>query len=714
MEEDFQYYLNKGISEYSSGNYKNSIFFYDKAIKLNPESSLAYFSRGIAFYAIYQYEISILDFDKAILLNPNDALVYKTRGDAKTKTEKYKDALNDFNYAISLDSKKHLFYFSRGLVFYFLKEYKNAISDYSLSIKLNPDDSICYVNRGLALSDSGEYLNAIIDYNKALELNPRDSIGFHNRGHAFSKLEEYQKAIVDYNKAIFLKSDSALTYLNRGLIYNIIGKPLDAFLDFNTWLYLSYKQNKISRINNAINIYDDYPQNIQFILDNFEIDVENLLINPFEKILNKNQDLNLILFYVKSCKLFDDRKILTIYAVFQYYMGGCVPSYIMFDEVIDSIENYPLSNQELYYRAKCSNEIVINFEEDIIDCIDEAMLNDTTLEINNYYLGHLLLLHNDKDKAISFFKKAIKFLHAKIMVAFCTDNIEEKQKLITELNDVNLESLKIDEVFLINEKRKIEKINLENSFYNFECYDALINLKTYYGLQINIKNLSFRETFKLDDNTRNSILLGIYDLEIKNTINEIKNSFNETFEKGLTKSIDEIQLEFSEMKEKGQDIFKKIEYNIKNGKNVENELRTIIESYGIKSIKFYALILKYYYLKKKIDKETLFILTLFLIKTASNRKEKQLDAAKNETIKIGADTAKTLTGDICLKIIFGLIKSGTPKLFEYLDKSDEFDQLKSDYYEFKDNLLDFFKSEKNGMKKEVFEKKYKLENYFLE
>jgi tetratricopeptide (TPR) repeat protein len=56
----------------------------DRAIKLNPNDSIAYHSRGLAYRDIRDYERAIQDFDQAIKLNPEYILALNDRGIAST------------------------------------------------------------------------------------------------------------------------------------------------------------------------------------------------------------------------------------------------------------------------------------------------------------------------------------------------------------------------------------------------------------------------------------------------------------------------------------------------------------------------------------------------------------------------------------------------------------------------------------------------------
>lgn len=102
-----EYYLNQGLSYSDSGNYEQAIFYYDKAIKINPEYAMAYNNRGNVFYRMGEYERAIIDYNRAINLNPGFAEAFNNRAFAYYYICDYEKALSDANKAQGLGVKVH-------------------------------------------------------------------------------------------------------------------------------------------------------------------------------------------------------------------------------------------------------------------------------------------------------------------------------------------------------------------------------------------------------------------------------------------------------------------------------------------------------------------------------------------------------------------------------------------------------------------------------
>lgn len=252
---------NIGDIDYDSGNYKNAIKNYDKAISLIPSLTGIYYNRGIAKRMIDNLDGAIEDFNIAIDLGAsNKAYAYYDRG--LIKYHKLKDsqgALEDYSKAIELNPTEPDFYYSKAIAsddyeavqyltkaselspekaeIYFarairemnLQDYKSSIEDLSKFIEINPSDSEltiseAYSMRALAKTHLNDFNSALQDHNKAIELDPSYTKSFFDRGVLKDTLKDYDGAITDFSKMIELDSTNAESYYYRGMIKIKIGK----------------------------------------------------------------------------------------------------------------------------------------------------------------------------------------------------------------------------------------------------------------------------------------------------------------------------------------------------------------------------------------------------------------------------------------------------------------------------------------------------------
>lgn len=110
---------------YFEQSYLNAaIFCYNKAIKLDPNLTLAYVNRGKVYSKQGQLEKAIFDYNRAIETNSNNAEAYRLRG--FTYIEK-----GDLNQAIKIGSFFHpeSYYLDRAKLYLQIREYDKSWGD---------------------------------------------------------------------------------------------------------------------------------------------------------------------------------------------------------------------------------------------------------------------------------------------------------------------------------------------------------------------------------------------------------------------------------------------------------------------------------------------------------------------------------------------------------------------------------------------------------
>ncbi len=247
----------KGYNLGISGNYKEALNAFNKAIELNPQDAAAYSSRGLTYYFLGKYQQAIKAFNKAIQIDPQLDIAYNNRGITYAELGNYKQAINDFTKSIELNPQRANLYYNRGLAYHKLGNYQQAINDYTKAIQGDVIDKLIdrlqdtwvYSNRGLAYHKLGNHQQAINDFNKAIELDPQNAAAYSGRGNAYNDLGNYQQAINDFNKAIQLYPQFTIAYYERGLAYDKLGNYQQAIKDLQVAARLGLKDAQDLLIN---------------------------------------------------------------------------------------------------------------------------------------------------------------------------------------------------------------------------------------------------------------------------------------------------------------------------------------------------------------------------------------------------------------------------------------------------------------------------------
>lgn len=195
--------------------------------------------QGIELHQQGKHDRALLYFDRAIELRPEYSVAFYNRGNANSWLGKFQDAIDDYSMAIKHHSRNNFLfredvdaYINRGNAKSSLGDQHGAIEDFSIAIDLSPRNTRAYTNRAHCRNVLGDHEGAIIDCNRAIELDPKNALAFNNRGDARRGEGDHMEAITDYDKAIEYNPKLAEAFLNRGEVKRAEGDEEGAMGDF--------------------------------------------------------------------------------------------------------------------------------------------------------------------------------------------------------------------------------------------------------------------------------------------------------------------------------------------------------------------------------------------------------------------------------------------------------------------------------------------------
>jgi eukaryotic-like serine/threonine-protein kinase len=226
-----------------SNSIKQSLDFFNEAIKADPKFALAY--SGIA------------DSSLAMYASTKDAFW----------TQK---ALSAGQQALQLNDKLPEVHSTLGSVYRTTGKYSEAIAELRRSISLAPDSDEGYRRLGSTYIDNGQSEQGIQAFQKAIELNPYYWQNQNSLGDAYFQLGDYDKALAAFKRVTELEPDIATGYENIGNVYLSEGKYDECIPYFQRALKIEPFYTTYSNLGNAYFFLKQYPSAVQ----NFEKAVE--------------------------------------------------------------------------------------------------------------------------------------------------------------------------------------------------------------------------------------------------------------------------------------------------------------------------------------------------------------------------------------------------------------------------------------------------------
>lgn len=191
--------------------YDDAIEYYQKAIKLNPDSewtSIVCHALGAIYFEIKEnYEAAEATFNAGMILDPNNVDIQLSLGDMFMAQNDIDRAIKTYCDAISVDPLNFLTYAKAGLALWEKDYLEESVVAFHKSIEINPDFEIAKNNLGVVYLDGyGDPKESLGYFKSAIELNPNYTLAYFNLARAYqaigdkSSAAEYYQMTMDLNK----------------------------------------------------------------------------------------------------------------------------------------------------------------------------------------------------------------------------------------------------------------------------------------------------------------------------------------------------------------------------------------------------------------------------------------------------------------------------------------------------------------------------------
>jgi tetratricopeptide (TPR) repeat protein len=164
--------------------------------------SITFTKKGMLYRESGEHKDAITAFSKALEKDPHNALALSRRGETLNQMERYDEALADLNRVISFKAEYAWALAERGYAYRRLGNLSLAVADLSESLRIRPDYVFALNERGSLYKDLKEYDKAIADLDTAIELHPDNSFALMQRAEVYKLTGEDENAQRDLIRAL--------------------------------------------------------------------------------------------------------------------------------------------------------------------------------------------------------------------------------------------------------------------------------------------------------------------------------------------------------------------------------------------------------------------------------------------------------------------------------------------------------------------------------
>lgn len=228
--------INKGIILKNKKDYKNAIYYFNKAIEIDSEIN--------EIVTIFKNEIfELIDINSLLDNYSKKVNRYIKKGLDYKYENKIWEALICFEKAIAEDER------CKNSVDIFIKEIDNIIFNKFLfevpvSKKTREDQLKIQALKELLINDNPE--NALKLMNKILDINPNEISTLNYKGCILFLFNKYYDSIDYFNKCLELNPDYNYALFNKGLVLRRKNKLNESLNCFNRYLKNEESTNKIN------------------------------------------------------------------------------------------------------------------------------------------------------------------------------------------------------------------------------------------------------------------------------------------------------------------------------------------------------------------------------------------------------------------------------------------------------------------------------------
>ncbi len=156
--------------------FNKALEFYDKALEIEPNYTIALKNKAILLYDIGKYEEAIESFNKMLKNEPNNWEYTFYKGLLFFSQKRKKEAIELYNNQLKQEITNPEDWIYKGRILLLLKQYKESLHslDKAVELSMNKSRALCY--KAVALIELKRYIEALLILEKALDIFPENEL----------------------------------------------------------------------------------------------------------------------------------------------------------------------------------------------------------------------------------------------------------------------------------------------------------------------------------------------------------------------------------------------------------------------------------------------------------------------------------------------------------------------------------------------------------
>ncbi|MFI9588453.1 tetratricopeptide repeat protein [Streptomyces sp. NPDC052236] len=251
----------------NTGQYKDALRDYGRAISLDGRCRRAYYGRGETYRLMGRWLDAVAEFDRALGIDPVDTWSLSSRALTRHALGQNAEALADLDRALELKPGHVWSLVRRSQVRRALADTEGALEDIGRAEAIEPENPWIVGERGEILRHDGRYEEAIAQFDRAFALDPAYAWALGSRAMAKQALGRTEDALADLGRAVELTPDYVWALIRRAEIHRARGDSDLEFADldravesarFDGWALAqrAYAHQLAERYEEAIADYD--------------------------------------------------------------------------------------------------------------------------------------------------------------------------------------------------------------------------------------------------------------------------------------------------------------------------------------------------------------------------------------------------------------------------------------------------------------------------